>query len=213
MNSDRTLAGALGQTDQCVKYVGDAAIKHVKEAMSSDGKSDDLVTDTWLGDCPQDIITQAVAEVLGLERLEQLVSAAEAAGDQWTLGRRAILAGYACQQRGGTIQDTYGWFRRGLDALEKLGSASGTATEERETQEALELTMFGVMSPASDPQDAARIPRMVYLLEQDHLDRCACACLPAACLCGPPHYYLLVAQAASREGDVLRIRLHDDDVW
>ena len=126
----------------------------------------------------QDIITQATAEALGLERLEQLVVADEEAGDLWKVGRRAIMAGYLCKLRGDDMQELYGWWRRGLDALEKLG-ASGTAVDaQRETQEALELTTLALLGVANDPQDALRIPRMEYLLAQNNLDRCA---LPVVC--------------------------------
>ena len=163
--------GDPGQADQRARYVLDAGVKHIAESMSPDWKADELVVNDWLGDVPQDVITHFVAEVLGPERLEQLVAASEAADDLWMLARRAILAGYLCSRR--NDPNAFVWWRRGLDALDKL-STSSTDTEERQTQEALEMQTFMALCAATDPQDEPRIPRMLYLTEQDHLDRCAC---------------------------------------
>ena len=87
-------AGEMGQPDKIVAYVQDSAAKHIEAGMLEDWESDALAIDGWLGDCPQDLITHATAKVLGTERLDKLVAAAQAADDQWALARRAIESGY-----------------------------------------------------------------------------------------------------------------------
>jgi hypothetical protein len=166
MMLDRTLAGAgLGQSDQRVRYVNDAAVKHVKESMGSDSNPDALVLNEWLGDYPPDIITLAVAEVLGPEQLEELIAASEAANELWALACRAVAMALLCK-RLEQPQESFKWHRRGLDALEKLGESDADA-EERQAQEGLELMVFSELSCANDPTDASRIPRMVHVLQQD----------------------------------------------
>lgn len=163
---DRTLAGdGLGQADQCVRYINDAAVKHVRESIGSDCKSDDLVLNAWLGDYPPDIITLAVAEVVGQEKLEELIAASEAANELWALACRAVIMGFQCK-RLGQPQESFKWHRRGLDALEKL-SASDADGEQRQAQDGLELLAFSLLSSANDATDASRIPRMVHVLQQD----------------------------------------------
>jgi hypothetical protein len=163
---DRTLAGdGLGQPDQRVRYVNDTAVKHVKESMGADSNPDALVLSEWLGDSPPDIITLAVAAALGPEKLELLIAASEAANELWALACRAAAMALLCK-RLGQPQESFKWFRRGLDALEKL-SASDADGEERQAQDSLELMLFAELSCANDPADASRIPRMVHVLQQD----------------------------------------------
>eukprot|EP01047_Picozoa_sp_COSAG01_P016834 COSAG01_NODE_874_length_12972_cov_15.914343_7_plen_261_part_00 len=145
-------------------------MKHVRESIGTDWETDMLIVDGWLGDCPQDIISYAVGEVLGLPKLEELIHTAEVAGDLWTLGRRAIIAGHVAKHQGNPAASLAFW-RKGLDACEKI-SAEEIPLEQRQSQEFLEIVTLGVMSGANDPQDASRIPRMLYLVEQEHLDRC-----------------------------------------
>ena len=128
----------MGQPDKAVAYVQDASIKHIEEAIHpADWESDVLVIDGWLGDCPHDMITHATANVLGMERLEKLMTAAEDSDDQWALARRSVLAGHLVK-RGGDVSAPHELFRRGADALGKLAASDATAGE-RQAQEALEL--------------------------------------------------------------------------
>lgn len=165
-------AGEIGQIDKTVTYVRDAVSKHIEAGISEDWESDDVVVDGWLGDSPQDIITHATAKVLGMKRLEKLVAAAEAANDQWALARRAIATGYLIKKETGDTSACYEWLRRGADALGKL-AAGDARNEERQTQEALELETLGLgLAVGSSPEDAKYMPRMQYLVQQEHLDRC-----------------------------------------
>jgi len=160
----------MGQPDKAVAYVQDAAIKHIEEAIHpADWESDVLVIDGWLGDCPHDMITHATANVLGMERLEKLMTAAEDSDDQWALARRSVLAGHLVK-RGGDVSAPHELFRRGADALGKLVASDATA-EERQTQEALELHTLASLMVANDPADAKYLPRMQHLVQQEHLDR------------------------------------------
>ena len=125
-----------------------------------------------IDDCPQDMLTHAAAEVLGLERLTHLVEAAEEAGDQWLLGKRAILAGHLVLAAGEAATG-FDWFRRGLDALVTLSTLSASYTPEQvQSQEALELETLGGLCVQSNPQDAKYMARMEHLTQQEHLNRC-----------------------------------------
>eukprot|EP01052_Picozoa_sp_SAG31_P021340 SAG31_NODE_1645_length_7652_cov_2.069906_5_plen_283_part_00 len=161
----------MGQPDKAVAYVQDASIKHIEEAIDlADWESDELVTNGWLGDHPHDMITHATANVLGMERLDKLVTAAEDSGDQWTLARRSVLAGHLAK-RGGDVSAPHELFRRGVDALGKLAAGEATA-EERQAQEALELHTLALgLFVANNPADAKYLPRMQHLVQQEHLDR------------------------------------------
>eukprot|EP01047_Picozoa_sp_COSAG01_P017247 COSAG01_NODE_909_length_12785_cov_4.201876_7_plen_63_part_00 len=61
--------------------MADAAVKHVHESMGTDWDTDALIVDVWLGDCPQDLISHAAGEALGLLKVETLMNVAETAGD------------------------------------------------------------------------------------------------------------------------------------
>lgn len=165
----RTFGNEIGAIDQNSRYVAQAAAEHIRESIGTDWETDELIIGDWLGDCPQDLISYAAGEALGLSKLEKLIVAAEAAGDLWALGHRAILAGHVAKQQSDTPAALTFW-RRGLDACEKI-SADNVPLEIQQSQEHLELVTLAVVSPANDPQDAPRIPRMLYLVSQKHLDR------------------------------------------
>ena len=166
------VGGQIGQPDRLAHYVGSAAFEHVKlgwlKGSGDDWESDELAINEWLGDCPQDAITLAAGKVIGLARLEKLVAAAEAAGDHWLLAKRAILLGQL--EMGNNREAMLSWWRRGLDALGEVSSGSPTP-EQREVQEGLEISTFAQMSLANDPADARFLPRMEYLLEQEHANK------------------------------------------
>jgi hypothetical protein len=164
-------AGSIGQPDPSLRYVDEAAIHHIKLGWITTGgddlESDDVAISDWLGDCPQDILTNTAAKILGLARLEKLTDAAEAAGDQWLLARRAVLAADLARIASDTAAKL-GWWRRALDALGEL--ASGNASPDRQMQELMEMKVFCILSAASDPADAKYLPRVQYLLELEHTD-------------------------------------------
>ena len=167
-----SVGASIGQDeDQMLRYVDEAALHHVtlgwKTTSGDDLESDDGAINGWLGDCPQDILTHAAATVLGPERLEKLVEAAEAADDQWSLARRAVLAAELASAAG-DMPAKLGWWRRALDALGKLGA--GSATPERRMQELLELRVFCVLSAVNDPEDSKYCARAEYLLQLDHVE-------------------------------------------
>lgn len=95
---DRT-SGGLGGRSALAQYVQDTAQKHISGAIqaSEDWQSDTTIK-AWIGDCPHDILTVAVGQVLGVEKLETLASVAEAADDHWLTARIAILAGHVAHQ-------------------------------------------------------------------------------------------------------------------
>ena len=168
--------GEMGQPDKTVQYVRDAIGKHIESGMLEDWESDALAIDGWLGDCPQDLITHATAKVLGTERLDKLVAAAQAADDQWALARRAIESGYLEKTGNGDMPSYYELLRRGADALGKL--AAGDATpEERQAHEALELETLAQLTSGVNPEDTKYMPRMQHLIQQEHLDRCVRKCI------------------------------------
>eukprot|EP01047_Picozoa_sp_COSAG01_P085807 COSAG01_NODE_19012_length_1037_cov_1.124733_2_plen_254_part_01 len=149
--------------------MSEASVKHLRKALGIIQETDELLI-ACLDDCPQDLITLAAGELLGLSKLETLSDSAEEDGDLWKLARRAILAG-CIAGRQANVQARWKHFRRGLDACEKIGTQeiSDKQCQERET---LELVTLSLLSNASDPQDAARIPRMLALIDQEHLDKC-----------------------------------------
>ena len=163
------MANDFGAVDLCTNYIADHATSHVAAGMLKDWESDYLLINEWLGDCPQDLVSYAAGGALGLDKLGKLADAAEAASDQWALARRTILAGHIARHRGDILAALPAW-RRGLDALEKF-SAEEASIEQRQLQEALELETITQLSAVQDPVDAARIPRCMHLLEQEHLDR------------------------------------------
>ena len=171
---------STGQPDPSLRYVDEAAIHHITLGWMTTGdddlESDDVAISDWLGDCPQDILTNTAAKILGLARLEKLTDAAEAAGDQWLLARRAVLAADLARIASDTAAKL-GWWRRALDALGEL--ASGNASPDRQMQELMEMKVFCILSAASDPADAKYLPRVQYLLELEHTDsspihKCMC---------------------------------------
>ncbi len=165
-----TLAGVIGQPDRSVAYVRDNVVKHVREATTSDWTMDRLAVDSWLSDCPQDIITHATAKVIGIEDLTQLVQVAEAADDeQWTFGKRAILLGYLTRTSGDRSQ--WGdWLRHGVDALGNVPPNSLTPQQDQ-LKQALELETFSTLSVTSIPEDVKYIDRMRFLADQESLNR------------------------------------------
>lgn len=165
----RTFGNEIGTIDQNARYVATSAIRHVRESIGTDWETDALVLDVWLGDCPQDLISYAVGEALGIPKLEKLMDAAEAAGDLWALGRRAIVAGHVAKRLSDKAALASFW-RRGLDACEKV-STEDQPLEQRQSQESLETVTLAALGTMNDPQDASRIPRMLHLVEQEYLDR------------------------------------------
>eukprot|EP01047_Picozoa_sp_COSAG01_P017248 COSAG01_NODE_909_length_12785_cov_4.201876_8_plen_133_part_00 len=59
-------------------------------------------------------------------------------------------------------------WRRGLDVINIVDAP----LEQRQQQELLEIQTLAVLSSANDPQDATRIPRMLYLCDQESLNKC-----------------------------------------
>eukprot|EP01043_Picozoa_sp_COSAG02_P048240 COSAG02_NODE_4721_length_5052_cov_14.669695_4_plen_164_part_00 len=163
------MANDFGAIDLRTKYLADHAIYHIEAGMLTEWESDDLLINEWLGDRPHDLISYAAGECVGLDNLGKLADSAEAASDMWALARLATLAGNVARHRGDSLAAAPAW-RRGLDALEKLASEEAPI-DQRQLQEALELETLTQLSAIQDPADAVRIPRCMYLLEQEHLDR------------------------------------------
>eukprot|EP01047_Picozoa_sp_COSAG01_P043514 COSAG01_NODE_3870_length_5605_cov_4.345260_8_plen_265_part_00 len=166
----RTFGNEIGTIDLSARYVANATVNHVHESMSSDWEKDELITGQWLHDCPQDLITHAVGEALGLSKLQKLIDTAEAAGDGWALGRYTMLAGQVAKVNGDK-SGALDFLRKGLDACEKL-PAQDMPADQVQAKELLELVTLGTLCGSNDPQDFSRLPRMMHLIKEEHLAGC-----------------------------------------
>ena len=149
-------------------YVCNEISYHIANGWESDMERDELATQEWLCDVPQDVLVVAAGCNLGAEKLSSLASAAEGAQDWWLAARYFHLVRLVMFERGGMSPAMNDPIESCLAALDHVrdGDSSRVPVELRE-QEQEQVHFSAVVSCAqllNNPVMAARADEFELVL-------------------------------------------------